>query len=190
MPSPIENLSVKLVLEHYGSVYRFADQLVDSACDVDDLVQRAFLRTQHHLSSGNTIDAPLSFLFVAVRDLVNERFAQEQGDMVDSPLLDLSDSNSSDSGSVIPESTSPDSSSDENDTRLEGRAVSVGRQTMSQLEFDQLCDAVARLPEHLRDAFILRRIYGYSCREAGEQLGLPTNAIRMQIAQAFKRLRK
>jgi RNA polymerase sigma-70 factor (ECF subfamily) len=59
---------------------------------------------------------------------------------------------------------------------------------MSEREFERLCVAIAQLPERMRYAFVLRKVYGYSCREIAEQLGRSTNTIRDQVAQSFKKL--
>lgn len=60
---------------------------------------------------------------------------------------------------------------------------------MSEHELERLCVAIAELPGRIRHAFVLRRVYGYSCREIAEQLGRSTNTVREQVAQGFKRLR-
>lgn len=152
-----------LFLEHHERLTRFARHLVGAGADADDLVQETFLRAHHYLSDGKDISAPLSFLFVTMRNLVNDASRQRKVAVVE---------------------TSPDPAEMAGDDE----APSVERQAMSEQDFETLCFAIAQLPERMRYAFVLRKVYGYSCREIAEQLGRSTNTVRDQVAQGFKKL--
>jgi RNA polymerase sigma-70 factor (ECF subfamily) len=157
------NRTEALFREHHERLTRFARHLVGSGADADDLVQETFLRAHHYLCNGNDIRAPLSFLFVTMRNLVNDANRQKKTAMVDTSL---------DTDEIAPGDEAP----------------SVERQAMSEREFESLCIAIAQLPERMRYAFVLRKVYGYSCREIAEQLGRSTNTVRDQVAQSFKKL--
>lgn len=152
-----------LFREHHKRLTRYARHLVGSGADADDLVQETFLRAHHHLCNGKDIHAPLSFLFVTMRNLVNDANRQKKTAAVEASL-------------------------DTDEFPAGDEAPSVERLAMSEREFESLCVAIAQLPERMRHAFVLRKVYGYSCREIAEHLGRSTNTIRDQVAQSFKRL--
>lgn len=52
-----------------------------------------------------------------------------------------------------------------------------------------LHDAVARLPESLRDVFVLKMIEGYSHAETGTLLGISASASEVRLFRAVRRLR-
>lgn len=152
-----------LFREHHERLARFARHLVGAGADADDLVQETFLRAHHYLCNGKDIRAPLSFLFVTMRNLVNDASRQKKIAAVEASV---------DTDEIAPDDEVP----------------SVERQAMSELEFENLCVAIAQLPERMRYAFVLRKVYGYSCREIAEHLGRSTNTVRDQVAQGFKKL--
>ncbi|HWM27468.1 MAG TPA: sigma-70 family RNA polymerase sigma factor [Woeseiaceae bacterium] len=152
-----------LFREYHERLTRFARHLVGVGADADDLVQETFLKAHHYLCSGNDIRAPLSFLFVTMRNLVNDASRQKKIAMVEVSL---------DADEIAPDDETP----------------SVERQVMSEREFERLCVAIADLPERMRHAFVLRKVYGYSCREIAEHLGRSTNTVREQVVQSFKKL--
>lgn len=53
-----------------------------------------------------------------------------------------------------------------------------------------LYDALDGLPEHLREAFILRELEGLSPVEAAEQLGITSNNLAVRASRARMRIRK
>lgn len=150
--------SEALFREYRVRLTRFARHLVGPGADADDLVQETFLKAHHHLCNGRGIEAPLSFLIVTMRNLVNDAYRRKHIQVVDAPLV------------------ADDS-------------ASVERQVMSEQEFEALCVAIAQLPERMRYVFVLRKVYGYSCREIAEHLGRSTNTVREQVAQSFKKLK-
>ncbi|MCG8369256.1 MAG: RNA polymerase sigma factor [Proteobacteria bacterium] len=155
--------SEALFREYRERLTRFAIRLVGSGADADDLVQDTFLKAHRHLCNGRTIRAPLSFLIVTMRNLVND--AHRRSATVDLPAaLELDEAAAGD------------------------EAPSVERQVMSEREFESLCVAITQLPERMRYAFVLRKVYGYSCREIAGMLGRSVNTVREQVAQSFKRL--
>ena len=122
-----------------------------------------FLKAHHHLCNGREIRSPLSFLFVTLRNLVNDAHRRGAGAPAETPLI---------SEETVPRDEAP----------------SVERQVVSEREFEALCAAIAQLPERMRYAFVLRKVYGYSCREIARHLGRSTNTVRQQVAQSFRKL--
>jgi RNA polymerase sigma-70 factor (ECF subfamily) len=156
--------SEALFREYRERLRRFARRLVGPGADADDLVQETFLKAHNYLRNGKEIDAPLSFLIVTMRNLVNDAHRRKHIGGVGAALV-----------------------ADEPASRDE--APSVERQVMSEQEFEALCISIAQLPERMRYAFVLRKVYGYSCREIAEHLGRSTNTVREQVAQSFKKLK-
>lgn len=154
--------TAELFREHHERLARFARHLVGAGADADDLVQETFLRAHSYLCNGKQIRAPLSFLFVTMRNLVNDA-SRHGGVAVVEPSADACE-------------------------RAPEEAPSLERQVLSEREFEALCAAIGELPERMRHAFVLRKVYGYSCREIAEQLGRSTNTIRDQVAQGYKKL--
>ena len=152
-----------LFREHHERLTRFARHLVGIGADADDLVQETFLRAHNYLCNGKDIRAPLSFLFVTMRNLVNDASRQRKIAVVEASL---------DTDEIAPDDEVP----------------SVERQAMSEREFESLCAAIAQLPERMRYAVVLRKVYGYTCREIAQHLGRSTNTVREQVAQSFKKL--
>ncbi len=161
--SAVPEQSEALFREHRERLMRFAIHLVGSGADADDLVQDTFLKAHRHLCNGRKIREPLSFLIVTMRNLVNDAHRRSR-------VVDLT------------------ATPDMDDVTTRDDVPSVERQVMSEREFESLCVAIAQLPERMRYAFVLRKVYGYSCREIAEQLGRSTNTVREQVAQSFKRL--
>ena len=55
-------------------------------------------------------------------------------------------------------------------------------------ELRDLADAIERLPEGARHVFVLRAVYGYSHKEAGDMLGIATGTSKAQLHRARKLL--
>ncbi len=163
MPGTDTDRSEVLFREHHDRLTRFATHLVGMGADADDLVQETFLKAHDYLCNGKEIRAPLSFLFVTMRNLVNDAHRKKKIALVDT-------------------------SADTDEIAADDDAPSVERQAMSEREFENLCVAIAQLPERMRYAFVLRKVYGYSCREIAQHLGRSTNTVREQVAQSFKKL--
>jgi RNA polymerase sigma factor (sigma-70 family) len=163
MSATTADQSERLFREYRDRLTRFAIHLVGAGADADDLVQETFLKAHHHLCNGREIRAPLSFLFVTMRNLVNDAYRRGVVAPAETPL----DADAAAPGDDVP---------------------SVERQVMSEREFEALCAAIAQLPERMRYAFVLRKVYGYSCREIAQHLGRSTNTVREQVAQSFRKL--
>jgi len=155
--------SEALFRDYHERLTGFARHLLGMSADADDLVQETFLKAHNYMRKGNEIRAPLSFLFVTMRNLVNDAYQKKKIVLVDVSI-------------------------DANEIAVDHDTPSVERQVMSEQEFEDLCIAIAQLPERMRYAFVLRKVYGYSCREIAEQLGRSINTVREQVAQSFKKL--
>ncbi len=148
-----------LFLDHNQRLIVFARRLVGA--DAEDMVQETFIKAHSYLRSGREIRAPLNFLFITLRNLINDTHRKTKLALVDIPT---------------------DTAEDE--------TPSIERQAMSGQKLESVCEDIARLPEKMRDAFVLRKVYGYSCSEAAEHLGRSPNTVREQVTQSFKKLQE
>jgi len=57
-------------------------------------------------------------------------------------------------------------------------------------ERDLLSRALAELPEGQRVVLVLKDVYGLSCREIGEEVGIEEGAVKVRLHRARKRLRE
>jgi RNA polymerase sigma-70 factor (ECF subfamily) len=57
-------------------------------------------------------------------------------------------------------------------------------------ERDSLSRALAELPEGQRVSVLLKDVYGLSCREIGEELGIEEGAVKVRLHRGRKRLRE
>ena len=66
--------------------------------------------------------------------------------------------------------------------------VPVGDEADSRADRDRLERALERLPEAQRVPVVLKDVYGLSCREIGEELGIEEGAVKVRLHRARKRL--
>jgi len=152
-----------LYRDHCDRLTRFARNQVGIGAEADDLVQETFLKAHDHLRKGNEIREPLGFLFVTMRNLVYDAYRKNKIVLVDVSI-------------------------ETNEIAADHDTPSVERQVMAEQQFENLCAAITHLPEKMRHAFVLRKVYGYSCGEIAEQLGRSPNTVREQVAQGFKKI--
>jgi RNA polymerase sigma-70 factor (ECF subfamily) len=55
---------------------------------------------------------------------------------------------------------------------------------------EAVLDAVASLPALYREPFVLKHLEGWSYRQIGEALGLPTDTVETRLVRARRRLRQ
>jgi RNA polymerase sigma-70 factor (ECF subfamily) len=55
---------------------------------------------------------------------------------------------------------------------------------------DALTNALESLPSSLRVVVILKDVYGLSCREIGDQIGVSEGAVKVRLHRARRRLKE
>ena len=63
----------------------------------------------------------------------------------------------------------------------------TGTTAASDQEFARFCDAVRLLPSQARQAFVLRKVYGFSQQEIAEAMGIAQSTVEKHIALGLKR---
>src|SRR5262249_13550649 len=71
---------------------------------------------------------------------------------------------------------------------VEAPGPSPERQLLDRDELEVLATALAALPAKCREAFILRRVEGFSQREVAEQLGVSEKTIEKHMARGIRHL--
>lgn len=72
---------------------------------------------------------------------------------------------------------------------LETAAVSTAPGPEAIAERDELERSLARLPEGMRVVLVLKDVYGLSCREIGEEIGLAEGAVKVRLHRARRKLK-
>lgn len=76
------------------------------------------------------------------------------------------------------------------EVREQANAPTLDRTLLARQRVQALYEALEALPEHLREAFILRELEGLPLDEAAEQLGISINNLGVRTSRARSRLRK
>lgn len=66
----------------------------------------------------------------------------------------------------------------------------IDRTHLRRVRSEVLYDALARLPDHLREAFVLREIEGLSMQEAATQAGVSSNNMTVRVWRAREAIRR
>ena len=132
--------------------------------EVEDIVQETYVRVCQS-KSKHAIRQPRSFLFRTAQNLALDHMKKAETRL-----------------------TSPSDQIDELDVTLGGEPVdSTFEQVASDEKFSQFCEAVRRLPQQCRRAFVLKKVYGRTQREIAEEMGISENVVENYIARGMKR---
>jgi RNA polymerase sigma factor (sigma-70 family) len=135
-----------------------------SLCDLDDVVQEAYLRIWKKRSSGG-LRSPKGFLFTAAHNAACDVYRREHAELIergnDGAVL------------VVPED-----------------APDAAEQTARRHEQDICTEAILSLPEKMRQVFTLRKIYGLSQKEIAQQLGIAVHTVEAHIGEGARRCQK
>ena len=71
-----------------------------------------------------------------------------------------------------------------------GEPTSPVRLDEEAVDRDALTRALDRLPPSLRVVVVLKDVYGLSCREIGDQIGISEGAVKVRLHRARKRLKE
>ena len=167
MPGDPSKEAASLYVEHSTSLKRYALRLVprSDVSHAEDAVQETFARTVKHLRNGNSVESPKGFLFRTLRNLVYNMFYRTERSYETNDMPDM-DEFEADAYTCSPE-----------------------RRALAQQQLDAFSSAIAQLPDTYREAFVMRRVYGKSCREIAEVLGRSEDVVRVTLHRARLRVR-
>jgi len=147
------------LLEHQDSLLRYARSLTGSN-DAADLVQETYINAIQYQRNGKEISSPLAFLMTTLRNVFFDSVQKNKKYSVNEYVDEIID-----------------------------ESPTVQQQVISEKEFVYLCELISELPPKMRQSFVLKKVYGFTYREIGKQLGTSPKTVRCQVATAFKRLR-
>jgi len=152
---------------HYAGVFRHTRYLAGGGASVEDLVQEVFARALVALADFDGRSAFGTWLHgIAVNVARNEWRAHRSTQTAHDRLRDMTE--------VAPAPSMAD----------------LDRAHMAKQKAIVLYAVLETLPEHLREAFVLRDLQGLSPAEAGAQLGISPGNVSVRATRARERIRK
>ena len=125
-------------------------------CDIDDVVQEAYLRLLRARAGASEVFSPKAFLFAAARNVARDRLRHRHVARAE-PLVENAASSVLDEGDGIPET--------------------VARNQ----ELEMLTEAIQSLPDRCRQIFTLRKVYGLSQSQIASQMGISECTVSAQL---------
>jgi RNA polymerase sigma factor (sigma-70 family) len=143
--------------------------------DIEDIVQETYVRI-YQASQKQTIFHPKSFMLRTARNLAMNYVSRADA------MNHLADAQN------YPPTTQVDGEGDPEADVLDYEGIaceSLETQAQGEEEFLLLCRAIRELPLQCRRAFILRKVYGVSQREAAKQLGISESTVEKHVAKGI-----
>ena len=132
--------------------------------EVEDIVQETYVRVCQ-IERTDAIREPRSYLFRTAQNLALDHLKRAETRL-----------------------TIPTDAVDEFDSAPAGLEQDpTFNLAASDEEFAQFCEAVRRLPQQCRRAFVLKRVYGHTLREIADIMGISENVVKKHIALGVKR---
>ena len=132
--------------------------------EVEDIVQETYVRVCQ-IERAEAIREPQSYLFRTAQNLALDHLKRAETRL-----------------------TAPTDAIDELDSSPVGSEQDPTYElTASDEEFSQFCEAVRRLPQQCRRAFVLKKVYGHSLREIADIMGISENVVQKHISRGVKR---
>jgi RNA polymerase sigma-70 factor (ECF subfamily) len=152
----------EVVRRTYRHVYTQAFRLVGDRQEAEDVAQEAYLRVYRGLVGfrGDAQFETWLYRIVSNAAMSHLRKRRRFGD----PVLDSSE-----------------------ESREPASPIQVAEEAVDR---DTLARALETLPESLRVVVVLKDVYGLSCREIGDQIGVSEGAVKVRLHRARKRLKE
>ncbi|HEX9639531.1 MAG TPA: sigma-70 family RNA polymerase sigma factor [Acidobacteriota bacterium] len=158
-----------IVRRYHRRLFNIAYQFVGRVEEAEDLTQEIFLKLYHSLDKFDRSASLVNWLVRVAKNHCVDYYRRKRREMA----------------SVIHD--------EELLTVVQSRGKSPLGQFESKENSKRLRDAMARLPEHLRLAVLLRDIQDLSYQEIAERLGIPEGTVKSRInrgrAELARRLR-
>jgi RNA polymerase sigma-70 factor (ECF subfamily) len=163
----IRELEFKILCQrHRDEIYRYAYSMMANRADAEDATQEVLLRLWNHLPRI----IPFNMRGWLLRTTRNYCLGQiRRRSNPNAPMLMDDD--------ILQE-------------RPDELAVNPSHAADSSLRLEQAHNALLKLPENLRSAFVLYEVNGLRYREIAQTLGIPINTVKAHIARARERLSK
>ncbi len=146
--------------EHERAVYAFLWRLSGDAHTARDLTQETFLRAWSHFEQVRGYDNPRAWLLRVATNLARTSHRREQGGALSADAL------------------------------TEAQTPAHSDPTQRLAERDLVQRTLLELPPNQRAALTLREVYGFSCEEIGETLGISRDAVKMALFRGREGFRR
>lgn len=151
---------LRLYMAHRAALIGYATPIVGSRVQAEDIVQEAYLRFAPSASNGAALDHPVGYLYRIVRnlslDLRRRLSAETRRDEAHAVLTD-----------PFPAAPSPE------------------EEALFRDELKCVDRALAELPDHMRKAFEMHRLGGYTFEQIAAHLGTSVSSAGRWVQQAF-----
>lgn len=157
----------ELYQAHYAAIFRHVRYLTSSSAPVDDLVQETFARALVALPGFDGRSPFSTWLHgVAVNVVRNHWRARQSTETAHQRLTAI------------------------NEVHHVAASNEVDRAHMNKRRAEAVYAVLGTLPSHLREAFVLRDLEGFTPAEAAAQLGISTGNLSVRASRARERIRK
>ncbi len=143
------------VQPHEAMLRAWLNSRFGTQCDIDDLVQEAFVRLLQAHERG-AVASPKAFLFATARNLA---------------LDDLRDRRVAKTESLV----------ENGELRVLEDETDVAETVAHNQELALLTEAIQSLPDRCRRIFTLRKVYGLSQRDIADKLGISEHTVSAQL---------
>ena len=145
-----------------GSLMRYTSRYFRKPHEIEDVVQEAFVKVLE--AQGNrTIQSIDAYLFRTARNVALNKLSKHEHKLTEA-LGELM--TESDLGLLSP---------------------TLEQEFESRQRFELFCESLVALPERCQQAFVLRRVYGFSQAEIAERMDISVNTVEMHLAKGVVR---
>lgn len=143
-----------------SSLMRYVSRYFRQSHEIEDVVQEAFVKVLEAEGSRSirSIDA---YLFRTARNVALNTLSKHDYKLTEA-LAELG-------------------------ARPELSTGSLEDQYESRQQFERFCESLVALPERCQQAFVLRRVYGFSQAEIAQQMHISKNTVEMHLAKGLVR---
>ena len=143
------------------SLMRYTSRYFRKTHEIEDVVQEAFVKVLE-AQGDTTIRSIDAYLFRTARNIALNTIGKYDYKLTET-LGDL----------ILETDIAPSSTLEE--------------QYESQQQFELFCESLVDLPDRCQQAFVLRRVYGFSQAEIAERMDISVNTVEMHLAKGVVR---
>ena len=143
------------------SLMRYASRYFRKSHEIEDVVQEAFVKVLE-AQGDRTIHSIDAYLFRTARNVALNTLTKSDYKLTETV------------GDLITETDLP-------------LSPTLEDQYESREKFELFCESLIDLPERCQQAFVLRRVYGFSQAEIAERMQISVNTVEMHLAKGVVR---
>ncbi|MGV8941234.1 MAG: RNA polymerase sigma factor [Lysobacter sp.] len=150
------------VLPHEAALRQWLAQRVHAPIEVDDVLQEAYA-AMASLADIRHVQSPRAYFFTVARSLVLQQLRRAR-------IVSIE---------AVAEVEQLD---------MVGNLLTPERHATGRQDLRRIAEMIADLPEKCRQAYLLRKVYGYSQREVAEKMGISENTVEKHIGKGLRLL--